>query len=67
MSPPHEKVSSGLFSQDMTEAANEAAKRAENQLDARALGWTLDQLDEEGEPVTFAAGFPGPPGLKEPC
>lgn len=47
-----------LFSQDMTEAAHEAAKRANNELDARALGWTLDQLDEEGELVKFAAGIP---------
>ena len=46
-----------LFFQDMTEAAHEAAKRANNELDARALGWTLDQLDEEGELVKFAAGI----------
>jgi len=54
-----EKVPSKLFSQDMTEAAHDAAKRAKNQLDARALGWTLDQLDEEGELVKFATGIPG--------
>jgi hypothetical protein len=48
-----------LFAQDMTEAAHDAAKRAKYQLDARALGWTLDQLDEEGELVKFAAGIPG--------
>jgi hypothetical protein len=54
-----EKVPSRRFSRDMTEAAHDAAKRAKNQLDARALGWTLDQLDEEGELVKFAAGIPG--------
>jgi len=43
----------------MTEAAHVAAARANSQLDARALGWTLDQLDEEGELVKFAAGIPG--------
>jgi Family of unknown function (DUF6535) len=48
-----------LFSRDMTEAAHDAAKRAKNQLDSRALGWTLDQLDEEGELVKFATGIPG--------
>jgi hypothetical protein len=48
-----------LFAQGMTAAAHDAAKRATNQLDARALGWTLDQLDEEGELVKFAAGIPG--------
>ena len=37
-----EKVPSNLFSHDMTEAAHNAAKRAKTQLDARALGWTLD-------------------------
>ena len=61
MSSLREKVLSykKLFSQDWTEAAHDAAKRAKNQLDARALGWTLDQLDEEGELVKFAAGIPG--------
>jgi hypothetical protein len=54
-----EKVPPRRFSRDMTEAAHDAAKRAKNQLDARALGWTLDQLDEEGELVKFAAGIPG--------
>ena len=48
-----------LLSLDMTEAAHVAAARANSQLDARALGWTLDQLDEEGELVKFAAGIPG--------
>ena len=47
------------FSQDMTKVAHDAAKRAKDQLYARALGWTLDQLDEEGELVKFAAGIPG--------
>lgn len=53
------RVYRGLLSQDMTEAANAAAARANNLLDAQALGWTLDQLDEEGELVKFAAGIPG--------
>ncbi|KAF8490247.1 hypothetical protein F5888DRAFT_1742198 [Russula emetica] len=48
-----------FFSEDMTEAAHDAAKRAKSQLDARALGWTLDQLDEEGELVKFATVIPG--------
>lgn len=48
-----------LFARDMTDAAHDAAKRATNQLDARALGWTLDQLGEEGELVKFVAGIPG--------
>ncbi len=39
----------------MNEAAHDAAKRANGQLDARALCWTLDQVDEEGELVKFAA------------
>jgi hypothetical protein len=55
------KVSScrKLLSRDMTEAAHAAAARADSQRDAQALGWTLDQLDEEGELVKFAAGIPG--------
>lgn len=48
-----------LLSRDMTEAAHAAAARADSQLDAKAFGWTLDQLDEEGELVKFAAGIPG--------
>jgi hypothetical protein len=43
----------------MTEAAHATAARANSLLDAQALGWTLDQLDEEGELVKFAAGIPG--------
>jgi hypothetical protein len=61
MTSLHEKVQSykKRVSQDWIEAAHDAAKRAKNQLYARALGWTLDQLDEEGELVKFAAGIPG--------
>jgi len=33
--------------------------RPDSERDARALGWTLDRLDEEGELVQFAAGIPG--------
>ena len=33
--------------------------RPDCQRDARALGWTLDRLDEECELVQFAAGIPG--------
>lgn len=55
------KVSSyrKLLSRDMTDAAHVAAARADSRLDAQALGWTLDQLDEEGDLVKFAAGIPG--------
>ena len=49
----------GPLSQDMTEAAHAEAARANSLLDAQALGWTLDRLDEEGELVKFAAGIPG--------
>ena len=42
----------------MTEAAHDAARRAKNQLDARTLGCTLDQLDEKSELVKFVAGIP---------
>ena len=47
------------LSRDMTEAAHDAASRAEKGMIARALGWTLDKMDEEGELVQFAAGIPG--------
>ena len=43
----------------ITEAIYISALRPDSQRDARALGWTLDQLDEEGELVQFAAGIPG--------
>ena len=48
-----------LLSTKMTDAVYEAAKRPNPLRDAKALGWTLDQLDEEGELVKFAAGIPG--------
>jgi hypothetical protein len=48
-----------LLSQNMTKAVYTAAVRLDAQRDARALGWTLDRLDEEGELVKFAAGIPG--------
>lgn len=53
------KAYKNFFAQGWTEAAHYVAKRAKNELDARYLGWTLDQLDEEGELVKFAAGIPG--------
>ena len=43
----------------MTRAANYVALRPDRGVVARALGWTLDKLDEEGELVQFAAGIPG--------
>jgi hypothetical protein len=59
-SPPR-KVSSykPLLSGSITEAIYTSAMRPDSQRDARALGWTLDRLDEEGELVQFAAGIPG--------
>jgi hypothetical protein len=47
------------LSRDMTGAANDAALKLDGNIDARALGWTLDRLDEEGELLQFAAGIPG--------
>jgi len=47
------------LSRDMTRAANYVALRSDKGLIARALGWTLDKMDEEGELVQFAAGIPG--------
>ena len=43
----------------MTSAAYEEALASDKGLIARALGWTLDKMDEEGEMVEFAAGIPG--------
>jgi Family of unknown function (DUF6535) len=47
------------LSRDMTKAANYVALASDKGMIARALGWTLDKLDEEGEMVQFAAGIPG--------
>jgi hypothetical protein len=47
------------LSQDMTSAAYHEALASDKGLIARALGWTLDRMDEEGEMVEFAAGIPG--------
>jgi hypothetical protein len=61
LSPSH-KVSSYkplLSGSNNTEAIYTSAMRPDSQRDARALGWTLDRLDEEGELVQFAAGIPG--------
>ncbi len=61
--PPssHGEVSSykPLLSGSITEAIYTSAMRPDSQRDARALGWTLDRLDEEGELAQFAAGIPG--------
>jgi hypothetical protein len=59
-SPPV-KVSSyePLLSGSITEVIYTSAMRPDSERDARALGWTLDRLDEEGELVQFAAGIPG--------
>jgi len=43
----------------MTSAAYDEALASDKGLIARALGWTLDKMDEEGEMVEFAAGIPG--------
>ncbi len=48
-----------LLSETITDAFYTAAMRPDTERDARALGWTLDRLDEEGELVQFAAGIPG--------
>jgi len=47
------------LSRNMTKAANYVALKSDKGLIARALGWTLDMLEEEGELVQFAAGIPG--------
>ena len=58
---PPSKVSSYklLLSGSITEAIYFSATRPDGERDARALGWVLDRLDEEGELVQFAAGIPG--------
>jgi Family of unknown function (DUF6535) len=47
-----------LLSESITEAIYASAMRPDSQRDARALAWTLDRLDEDGELVQFAAGIP---------
>jgi hypothetical protein len=47
------------LSQNMTGAANDAALKSDGSIDTRALGWTLDRLDKEGELLQFADGIPG--------
>jgi len=44
---------------NMTRAAHDAAADSSWEIDARALGWTLDKLDEPMELMQFAAGIPG--------
>jgi hypothetical protein len=44
---------------DMSAAAYDEALRSDKGMISRALGWTLDRTDEEGELVQFAAGVPG--------
>jgi hypothetical protein len=59
-SPPREVSSYRLLlSGSITEAIYTSAMRPDSRRDARALGWTLDRLDEEGELIQFAAGIPG--------
>jgi hypothetical protein len=43
----------------MIRAAQYVALTQDKGMVARALGWTLDRLDEEGDLVQFAAGIPG--------
>ena len=47
------------LSRDMTSTAHDEALTSDKGMIARALGWTLDRMDEEGEMVEFAAGIPG--------
>jgi hypothetical protein len=47
------------LSQDMTSTAYHLALTSDKGMIARALGWTLDKMDEEGEMAVFAAGIPG--------
>jgi hypothetical protein len=53
--PSYKSIRSG----SITEAIYTSAMRPDSERDARALGWTLDRLDEEGELAQFAAGIPG--------
>ena len=46
------------LSRDMTKAADYVALRSDKGLISRALGWTLDKMDEEDELMQFAAGIP---------
>jgi hypothetical protein len=57
--PPPSPPSEVLSYKFLTEAIYSSAMRPDSERDARALGWTLDRLDEEGELVQFAAGIPG--------
>jgi len=43
----------------MIETAHDAAENSGFEIDARALGWTLDKLDEPRELMQFAAGIRG--------
>jgi hypothetical protein len=43
----------------MVTAAHDAAANSSWEIDARALGWTLDKLDEPRQLIPFAAGIPG--------
>ena len=47
------------LSRNMIRAAQYVALTQDKGMVARALGWTLDRLDEEGDLVQFAAGIPG--------
>jgi hypothetical protein len=58
--PPSKLLSfKARLSRDMTKAAYYVALASDKGMITRALGWTLDRLDEEGEMVQFAAGIPG--------
>jgi hypothetical protein len=58
--PPRKPSPFGArLSRDMTSAAYDVALTSDKGMIARALGWTLDKMDEEGEVVEFAAGIPG--------
>jgi len=53
------KSYSGLFSQGITKAAEETARKLSSEIDWRVLIWTLESLDEEHELERFFSGLPG--------
>ena len=60
-SPPFESLgySEYKLEQSMVRHFEASAKRQNWTMDARALAWTLDALDEDHELEQFAAGIPG--------
>ncbi len=60
-SPPFEPLGYGEYKLEQSMALHfkASAKRQNWTMDARALAWTLDALDEDHELEQFAAGIPG--------